>query len=218
MKYILFFFVLFFSSPFLLAKEITVEQAKKMAVSFFSETMRTRGGTLQLQLVWDGESIATRSGAVPAFYIFNRVDSDGFVIVSGDDAAMPILGYSFSSHFVAENMPPNLFDWMDRLRNQIKAVREERMLGASNFSKAWTRASDAIGTPVVELTTALWDQQAPFNRLSPTTSDGKSITGCVATAMAIIMQYYQWPDQGVGTVPAYTLQADKNTQDTKQNF
>lgn len=48
MKYILFFFVLFFSSPFLLAKEITVEQAQKMAVNFFSETMQTRGGTLQL--------------------------------------------------------------------------------------------------------------------------------------------------------------------------
>ena len=67
MKYILFFFVLFFSIPFLLAKEITVEQSQKMAVNFFSETMQTRGGTLQLQLVWDGESIATRSRAVPAF-------------------------------------------------------------------------------------------------------------------------------------------------------
>ena len=110
------------------------------------------------------------------------------------------------------------YNVMDELRNQINAVREEHVVGTSYISKAWTRASDAIGTPIVKLTTALWDQQAPFNRLSPTTSDGKSITGCVATAMAIIMQYYQWPDQGVGTVPVYTLQADKNTQIPSKTF
>ncbi|WP_192921567.1 Spi family protease inhibitor, partial [Bacteroides xylanisolvens] len=181
-------------------------------MSFFCETIRSRGGIPRLQLVWDGESTTTRGGSSPAFYVFNRMDSDGFVIISGDDVTMPILGYSCSNHFVVENMPPNLLDWMDELRNQINAVREEHVVGTSYISKAWTRASDAIGTPIVKLTTALWDQQAPFNRLSPTTSDGKSITGCVATAMAIIMQYYQWPDQGVGTVPVYTLQADKNTQ------
>ena len=195
-----------------------MEQARKVAMSFFCETIRSRGGIPRLQLVWDGASTTTRGGSSPAFYVFNRMDSDGFVIISGDDVTMPILGYSCSNHFVVENMPPNLLDWMDELRNQINAVREEHVVGTSYISKAWTRASDAIGTPIVKLTTALWDQQAPFNRLSPTTSDGKSITGCVATAMAIIMQYYQWPDQGVGTVPVYTLQADKNTQIPSKTF
>lgn len=218
MKYILFFLILFSSKHILLANEITMEQARKVAMSFFCETIRSRGGIPRLQLVWDGESTTTRGGSSPAFYVFNRMDSDGFVIISGDDVTMPILGYSCSNHFVVENMPPNLLDWMDELRNQINAVREEHVVGTSYISKAWTRASDAIGTPIVKLTTALWDQQAPFNRLSPTTSDGKSITGCVATAMAIIMQYYQWPDQGVGTVPVYTLQADKNTQIPSKTF
>lgn len=217
MKYIFLFFILF-TSKFLLANEITVEQAREIAVDFFSAKMRTRNGTPQLQLVWDGENIVTRSVTTPAFYVFNRMDSDGFVIVSGDDVSMPILGYSFSNHFVAENMPPNLLDWMNGLRNQINAARKEHVMGTSYVSKFWTRASDAVGSPIVELSTALWDQQAPFNRLSPTTSAGKAITGCVSTAMAIIMQYYQWPDQGVGTTPAYVLQADKNTQIPSKTF
>ena len=145
MKYILFFLILFSSKHILLANEITMEQARKVAMSFFCETIRSRGGIPRLQLVWDGESTTTRGGSSPAFYVFNRMDSDGFVIISGDDVTMPILGYSCSNHFVVENMPPNLLDWMDELRNQINAVREEHVVGTSYISKAWTRASDAIG-------------------------------------------------------------------------
>ena len=106
-----------------------MEQARKVAMSFFCETIRSRGGIPRLQLVWDGESTTTRGGSSPAFYVFNRMDSDGFVIISGDDVTMPILGYSCSNHFVVENMPPNLLDWMDELRNQINAVREEHVVG-----------------------------------------------------------------------------------------
>ena len=128
MKYILFFLILFSSKHILLANEITMEQARKVAMSFFCETIRSRGGIPRLQLVWDGESTTTRGGSSPAFYVFNRMDSDGFVIISGDDVTMPILGYSCSNHFVVENMPPNLLDWMDELRNQINAVREEHVV------------------------------------------------------------------------------------------
>ena len=96
-----------------------------MAMSFFCETIRSRGGIPRLQLVWDGESTTTRGGSSPAFYVFNRMDSDGFVIISGDDVTMPILGYSCSNHFVVENMPPNLLDWMDELRNQLKTMNRQ---------------------------------------------------------------------------------------------
>ena len=93
MKYIFFFLILFSSKHILLANEITMEQARKVAMSFFCETIRSRGGIPRLQLVWDGESTTTRGGSSPAFYVFNRMDSDGFVIISGDDVTMPILGY-----------------------------------------------------------------------------------------------------------------------------
>ena len=102
-----------------------MEQARKVAMSFFCETIRSRGGIPRLQLVWDGESTTTRGGSSPAFYVFNRMDSDGFVIISGDDVTMPILGYSCSNHFVVENMPPNLLDWMDELRNQLKTMNRQ---------------------------------------------------------------------------------------------
>ena len=125
MKYILFFLILFSSKHILLANEITMEQARKVAMSFFCETIRSRGGIPRLQLVWDGESTTTRGGSSPAFYVFNRMDSDGFVIISGDDVTMPILGYSCSNHFVVENMPPNLLDWMDELRNQLKTMNRQ---------------------------------------------------------------------------------------------
>lgn len=217
MRYICLFLVLF-ASNYLFADEVSVNQARKIAVDFFSAKMQTRSGTPQLQLVWDGESAATRSTAAPAFYVFNRTDGEGFVIVAGDDVVMPILGYSFSNHFTLENMPPNLLGWMDGLRNQVNITRNERSAGSSSVSEAWTRVSDAADSQEVNLSTALWDQQAPFNRLSPMTSSGKAITGCVATAMAIVMQYHRWPDQGEGTVPAYKLNDKDKTQIPSKTF
>ncbi len=125
MKYIFFFLILFSSKHILLANEITMEQARKVAMSFFfCETIRSRGGIPRLLSSSGMVKVLLREvDHLPHFYVFNRMDSDGFVIISGDDVTMPILGYSCSNHFVVENMPPNLLDWMDELRNQINAVR-----------------------------------------------------------------------------------------------
>ena len=94
---LLFFLSLSLSGGALSAREITAEQARQTATRFWQSSPATRGGTTpSWQLVRDSESTATRSsGANPAYYVFDNTAGPGFVIVAGDDVAMPVLGYSF---------------------------------------------------------------------------------------------------------------------------
>lgn len=187
------------------AKEITTEQARQTATQFWQSTPTTRGGVApSWQLVRHSESSATRSsGTAPAYYVFANANGPGFVIVAGDDVAMPVLGYSFENEFPSGNLPANLQEWLDGIREEVNYARNNRLQAESSVSQAW--AATRAGTPVVEMETALWDQGAPFNKYCPTTSGGDACyTGCTATALAIIMRYHEWPNQGSGTLEGYT--------------
>lgn len=189
----------------LYADSVSVEQAQALAANFFNVNAQTRSASPQIQLVWDGERVETRAaGTAPAFYVFNRTDSNGFVIVAGDDVALPILGYSYTNNFVVDGMPGNIRNWMNGLREQINAAREENSIASAVTVEAWQSAArKAVGTLEKKLNTANWDQGAPYNALCPLNGATRTVTGCVATALAILMKYYEWPEKGEGTLPAY---------------
>ncbi len=205
MRHFLFFLICTLLGGNLFAENISVQEAQKKANDFFMKNAWTRSINPQLQLVYDGEEAGTRSEHAPAFYVFNRTDEPGFVIVAGDDVAMPILGYSFESRFQSDGMPDNIRFWMQGLRTQINEARSK-----GYPTSATTRATD-IGEVVMKLETAKWNQEAPYNALCPEINGEKTVTGCVATAVAIVMKYHQWPEKGIGTLPAYT------STDSKQN-
>lgn len=186
------------------AREITAEQARQAATRFWQSAPATRGGvTPSWQLVRDSENSATRStGADPAYYVFDNTAGPGFVIVAGDDVAMPVLGYSFDSEFPSGALPSNLQAWLDGLRETVNKARAAGLKAESSVTQAW--AATRSGNTVVKLETALWNQDEPYNRLCPTYQETRTYTGCTATAMAIAIRYHQWPERGTGTLPAYT--------------
>lgn len=184
------------------AGNVTEQQARRVAVAFFQSAPLTRVSESDLRLVRDSESSLTRSsGAAPAYYVFDNVSGGGFVIVAGDDVASPVLGYSFTEEFPEGTLPPNVQDWLDGLREEINAARRDGVLPEEAVTRAWqdTRSGEAV----VDLETARWDQGAPYNKLCPLYRTAQTYTGCTATALAIIMRYHQWPERGVGTLPAY---------------
>lgn len=151
----------------------------------------------------DSENSATRStGADPAYYVFDNTAGPGFVIVAGDDVAMPVLGYSFDSEFPSGKLPSNLQAWLDGLRETVNKARAAGLKAESSVTQAW--AATRSGNTVVKLETALWNQDEPYNRLCPTYQETRTYTGCTATAMAIAIRYHQWPERGTGTLPSYT--------------
>lgn len=210
MRYTLLFLFIFFSGA-LLADNVTAEQARALAIDFFKASIQTRSTVSpQLQMVWDGEDVNTRNtGNLPAFYVFNSTDRKGFVIIAGDDAVMPVLGYSSTDSFVVEGMPNNLKSWMNGLREQINEARTSGLVASDAVAKAWTSLSKtAAGTVVKEYETANWDQLAPYNIFCPEIRGSRTVTGCVATAISILMRYHQWPDAGVGILPAYSYEEE----------
>lgn len=203
MKRFFFLWFLFFSG-IVLAGNVTVDQARQIAVSFWQSVPVTRGGILSLQMVFHSEDLVTRSSVQsPAYYVFDNTGGPGFVIVAGDDVAMPVLGYSFEHEFSKDNLPANLKAWLEYMRDEVNEARRSGAKAESVVTRAWSQVE--VGTPVVELETAKWNQMEPYNLLCPIVGGESTYTGCTATAVAIVMRYHQWPEKGVGTLPGYKI-------------
>lgn len=185
------------------AEERSVEKAGQIAQDFFASMTYTKAADADLKMVWDGTMPQTRSAShTPAFYLFDNASGPGFVIVSAEDRARTILGYSFDSELDPNDLPPHFMGWMKEIESHIEYIR-------ANSTGPAVKSDIDVGTKVVELETAKWNQGAPYNILCPyDAKDGKrSVVGCVATATAIVMRYHKWPDAGVGATPAYTVES-----------
>lgn len=138
----------------------------------------------------------TEAGS-PAVYVFNRPANGGYMIASADDMAYPLLGYTDSGTFDAENMPPQLKWWLEEYARQIHyASRHDNVLGKENAKKAPRAEREAI-SPQIQ---TRWDQVAPFNNQCPLYGTERTYTGCVATAMAQVMNYWKYPSVGQGSI------------------
>ena len=186
------------------AENISTNQAKKIAKDFFSNN-RPQLQVNELKMIFDGETPESRStGANPALYVFDNPNGKGFVIVAGDDMAQPILGYSYENDFPSGQVPEHVEAWLNSLKQQINDGRKYGVVSKPN-SRSLTRAGEVL----VQLKTAQWNQNAPYNQYSPTINGKKTPTGCTITAGAIVMKYHQWPKQGTGTIPGYTTGTHK---------
>ncbi len=196
------------------AAPVTPERALAVADRFLNGATKTGGRTLRL--VWRGEKPAEAPLAEPAYYVYNA-DGGGFVIVAGDDAVTPVLAYSREGFFETEGMPENLADWMDGLRTCILQVRADGRKPTPAVAEAWASASGpARAGDEVVIETALWNQRDPYNRLCPQVDGGRSVTGCVATAIAIVMRHYGYPAAGHGSLPDYVYETDTGRRRTQE--
>ena len=135
------------------------------------------------------------------YYVFSSGSND-FTIVSGDDAASPILGYSTQSNFDPNNIPSNVAKWLEGYKNEIRYIIENNIQSTTEISEQWkalksesaVNKSSKVEASVNPLIQTKWNQSPYYNALCP----GGSVTGCVATAMAQIMKYWNYPVTGTG--------------------
>lgn len=119
----------------------------------------------------------------PAFAIYTPENNAGFVIVSRDDSVLPVLAYSTTS-FDANNVPSDLQWWLERTSKCLETYRAK-----GRKVPVWESGFE----PIAPMMTTKWGQEEYFNTMTPTFSDKHAMTGCVATAMAQVMNYNQWP-------------------------
>lgn len=129
------------------------------------------------------------------FYVYDRGERGGFVVVAGDDRLPQVLGYSDSGTFAADNLPLPMQDWMAEMNREIAYLQAHGGMAIHQPRRQVT--------VVQPLLTSQWDQDWPYNLLCPTYNLGgetmRAVTGCVATAMTQIMYYHKWPLQGTGS-------------------
>ena len=147
----------------------------------------------------------SQSVGVEHFYIFNNTNGPGFVLVSGDDCAIPILGYSGANNCKGGNLPDNILSWFGYYDGTIGAAVQNGAVATPEIAEQWNDL--LVGnlpepqsiTAVSPLLSTTWDQEAPYNNLCPGTGNNKAYVGCTATAMAQLMKYYNWPTTGTGS-------------------
>lgn len=136
----------------------------------------------------------------PAYYLY--AGDSGFVVVAGDDVARPILGYSAEASLPEDGtLPPAMQEWLQSMEMQIVTAQEKGVKQSEATARMWQ--APTTGATVVQLTTAKWKQSQPFNKECPMDEGQNSITGCTATAYAILMRYFKYPQYAHGTTPAY---------------
>jgi hypothetical protein len=208
-------FLMIFSATSLFAEKVEIDKALKVAQSHVYGNAQLRSTqNEEIKLVYTAtsdpslRSSGNQNGAV-YYYIFNVKENDGFVIVSGDDIAIPVLGYSKNGTYDKQNLPPAFSYWMECLQKEIDYGIQQNIPQSAEAKQKWDTylqgtapaihyaAGDA---PLVE---TKWNQSSPYNNICPLIGDQRALTGCVATAMAQIMKYHKWPERGTGTLPGY---------------
>ena len=144
----------------------------------------------------------TLAGQVNGLYVYN-VNNGGFVIVSNDDATIPVLGFGDSGNIDINHMPDNMKAWLQGYADEIAWYQKHGVKAASS-SRSVKVGSHSID-PIDPLVTTEWNQDAPFNDLCPTyDGSNRSATGCAATAMAQVMNYHKWPQSETEPIKGYT--------------
>lgn len=178
------------------AESIDLGRAKSIASAFLMRNgIATRSAVASTPIFqWDSNELSGNEQTVPTFYYFSISGGDGFVIVSGDDAVQPIIGYSTEGNVSSiDDMPQGMFDYLKSIDTDIRAMR------AASLPKRADSSAD-IGNIIVQMETAKWGQGQPYNNQCIMPNGSKALTGCIATAFAIIMRYHKWPEYGVKAI------------------
>ncbi|MDR1918864.1 MAG: thiol protease/hemagglutinin PrtT [Tannerellaceae bacterium] len=188
-----------------IAKVVEPDQAYRVASNFVSGYATLRSASA-LQLVYTAMEASGSSlravAARPLYYIYNVGDEGGFVVVAADDKALPILAYADEGAFQMEEAPANLRNWLSFYEKEIASILDKEQPPYAATAEKWEallKGTTKAASPLVQLPTANWDQTEPFNNLCPMDSGLRSLAGCVATSMGIVMKYRQWPESGTGS-------------------
>lgn len=182
-------------------EEVTMNKAYTVARHFLPGA-----ADVKFTASWtDGNGAAAKA---PDFFLFNGGAS--WVIVAADDIATPVLMHG-EGHLEISGIPDNMRSYLEAMIVDIREAKAKGVTQSSGIKAKWDELSTApcLTSPSQKvLHTARWSQGSPYNDQCPMDSHSRSVTGCVATAMAIVMRYHEWPARGMGQTAAYTTESN----------
>lgn len=202
MKRFLMFVVAFLPCLYMLGqtvdKHTAMNRAKAFLVSLHAERQMNGKAKAAYKIPALKEADETT-----AYYVFNADAGKGFVIVSGDDRTEEILGYADSGVFDPANIPPGMQDLLEQYKNEIKLL-DKLPKETVKAAKAARKAPILTKVSIAPLLTTMWNQDSPYCDLCPMDGTERSVTGCVATALAQVMAYHRWPASSTQPIESYT--------------
>ena len=174
------------------------EAEARQKVQTFLQQRGKKTSSQRVKLMKKGRRTGTPASSV-GYYLFNLGETDGFVIVSGDDRTTAILGYADSGSIHEDDMP-------DGLRYLLEGYEEQIAHIPADAGAPVHRSSRTAIEPLIQ---TRWNQGSPYNYRCPMIGDMRTVTGCVATSFAQLMYYHKYPTESCALIPAYST----NTQD-----
>ena len=190
MKKTFFFLTILFSTISLFADPVDREQAYKNAQKFLKNN--GSGAKLKRPLVSRGET------SQQPYYIFNAEDNQGFVVASGDDRTVQILGFGNSGNIDVANIPLNMQELLANYVKQIEALGNKKVTTTTVAGSGKANISPLLSTT--------WNQDIPYNNSMNVSVPGKTgnpYTGCTATALAQVLRYHRYPDETKAEIPTF---------------
>lgn len=203
------------------ANPVDVNEAKTIAQNFLegcvhenhvalrSSLMKSKELSLAL-IVTDAEPVVVKGNRAASLgdnallYVFNGINNDCFVIVSGDTNGRQVFAYSTTNAFRTDSLIPETKVLLERYKAAVKASRS----GASQQDGPQLSNLRAPVVVVEPLVKTQWSQEYPYNYQCPLVGNRRCVTGCTNTAYAQVMNYWRWPKQPTGKVQWSSVAGD----------
>ncbi|MCD4817956.1 MAG: C10 family peptidase [Candidatus Cloacimonetes bacterium] len=199
------FFAVFMLVSILTAIPVSQDDAIQVASNWYLE----RSNEVGLKNVEIIETFVTQENLQDIYYVYNFKEG-GYVMIAADDAITPILGYNFEHHYKLNNHPPQFEAMLESFKEQIVYTKNNNLSASKVTKKAWERLNvkkerfkkNRDFNRLGPLLNSTWDQDYSWNTYCPADASGPGgyvYAGCVATAMAQIMNYWGHPASGTGS-------------------
>lgn len=195
--------VILLAAHFMFAQNASTTVSSKEAMTYGLNYMKSQYPTRAALNISSSEIIKSEATGKDCYHVFN-FEEGGFVIVCADRRSKPIFAFSNEGSFNSSEIAPALKEWIKQYTQQLDIVEAKNLPVPEEAVVQWNPNVKRAGTRGVEpLITTFWNQDYPYNMLCPehpAGDNGHTYTGCVATAMAQVMKYWNYPQSGTGTV------------------
>jgi hypothetical protein len=182
------------------SQNVPLDVAQKVATNWYHHF-----APAEKQMATISNSVAYKHKEATCFYICT-FDKGGFVMVSANNQAEPVLGYGFEGTNSGSKDSPEAKKWFNGYARQID-ILNTNTLKSAEINPKWedllqNRFLKSGELSVGPLITTKWNQGCYFNALCPVDPGGDCghiWTGCTATAMAQLMKYWNYPTRGTGS-------------------
>lgn len=186
------------------AKAIAQRQAAMLGIEMDAEVAASAKAAPRMSVS------SAVSPSATCYYVFANGEDKGFTIVSGDDRMPEVVGYSAQGTYDPDHLPANYVGFMKAYQETVDALLKGDAQVSGGLAEARQWRAERAGTAAVAplLGGIKWNQMAPYNNMCPSyNGTNRAVTGCVATAMAQVMMYYQYPKELKATIKAYTAKS-----------